>query len=134
MTENTENFNLDFLEESNDKVLADITVSKTATDKEFLPTAYKVYRCKLGVSERQLLDTYIVKQGYFEMAKGLAVKKAKMSGDCVVIEIVKKLFKGANGSIIKETERLVYESTERTIQSKTVIYKSGHKRKRAKNL
>lgn len=129
----TENLALNFFEETDNKVLEEIiTSAKKVTDKEFLPISYKVYRCKFGVSERELLDTYVVKNGYFEMAKGLAVKKAKMTGSCVVVEIVNKLFKGPSGSIIKGVERLVFETTDKVIESKTIMYKSGHSRRRAK--
>nr|WP_298659028.1 hypothetical protein [uncultured Flavobacterium sp.] len=45
-----------------------------------------------------------------------------------------KLFKNECGSIIKEVERTVYEASKQMLQSSTIMYKSGHKRRRAKNL
>ena len=92
--------------------------------KQYLPTAYQVIALKRTTRfgnphiERVIIDTYDVKNGLAEQAKGLAVKKAKMMGHCMVIELC---------------ERSVIQIEEPTMQSETILYKHGHKRTRGKN-
>jgi len=124
---------LGLFEESDKKALVELSPVKQKDDKEFLPVSYKVFSFGFNSNstyQRELLDTYLVSQGYFEMAKGLAVKKAKMTGNCIVIELTKKAENINGRMVIKTVERVVIEVKERQIESKTIMYKSGHKRKR----
>lgn len=127
---NTEQDLISLFDESNNQAIEQIAV-KEQYDNEFMPVMYKIV--KAGYSTSDPIDTYKVEQGRFEMAKGLAVRKAKMLGDCVVYEVVKRseIFKGR--IVYRETERLVIEITSPLVKSKTILYKSGHSRKRRLN-
>ncbi|HCI58824.1 MAG TPA: hypothetical protein DFH96_08575 [Bacteroidetes bacterium] len=100
---------------------AKVEGNKEGRVKEYLPTAYQVIRLvkvnSMGSTkiERQIIDTISVVNGLFEAAKHKAVTKAKMMGHCMVIELC---------------ERAVIQIEEATIQSPTIMYKNGHKRKR----
>lgn len=127
---NTEKDLLSMFEESNSQALEQIA-AKAPSNNEFMPIMYKIV--KSGGSTTNPIDTYKVEQGRFEMAKGLAVKKAKMLGGCVVYEIVKRS-ENINGRITyRLTERVVVETTSPLIKSKTILYKSGHSRRRGLN-
>jgi hypothetical protein len=124
-----ENDLLSLFEESDNKAISEIAI-KEENDKEFMPIMYKII--KAGDSTRTPLDTYKVEQGRFEMAKGKAVKKAKMIGNCYVYEIVKRS-EVVNGKIsYRLTERLVIQTSEGISSSETILYKSGHSRRRAR--
>lgn len=116
-------------EQSENEAVKDIAPSVSSTNggangaKQYLPTAYQVVKLvkttRLGQPfiERKIIDTYSVENGMFEVAKHKAVTKAKMTGHCMVIE---------------HCERSVIQIDEPSIQSETIMYKSGHKRKRAR--
>lgn len=116
-------------EESETEAVKDLAPSVSSTNggangaKQYLPTAYQVIKLvktiRLGQPfiERKIIDTYYVENGMFEEAKGKAVIKAKMTGHCLVIE---------------HCERSVIQIDEPSIQSATIMYKSGHKRKRVR--
>lgn len=128
---NTENDLISLFDESDNQAIEQIVV-KEQYDKEFMPIMYKII--KVGDSTRRPIDSYKVEQGRFEMAKGLAVKKAQAIGKCNVYEVVRRseMIGGKIG--YRLTERLVITTKEPMIASKTIMYKSGHKRRRGKNL
>lgn len=127
---NTEQDVMLLFDELNNQAVEQIAI-KEQFDNEFMPIMYKIV--KAGYSTSDPIDTYKVEQGRFEMAKGLAVRKAKMLGNCVVYEIVKRS-ESIDGRIVyRLTERLLIEVTSPLVKSKTILYKSGHSRKRRLN-
>jgi hypothetical protein len=85
--------------------------------KEYIPTAYQLIRVTKKFSfgewkyERQILDTIAVENGRTESAKNRAVEKARLHGNCIVIELC---------------ERSVITIDERELNG-TILYKDGRK-------
>lgn len=85
--------------------------------KEYIPTAYQLVRITKKFSfgeykyERQILDTISVESGKTESAKNRAVEKARLYGNCMVIELC---------------ERSVITIEERELNG-TILYKDGRK-------
>lgn len=85
--------------------------------KEYIPVAFQIVRIKkwftMGAwkSERTILDTVIIEYGETEKAKHYAVEKAKLHGNCMVVEVL---------------ERCVITIEERKLNG-TVLYKDGRK-------
>ncbi len=86
--------------------------------KDYIVVAFQLVRIKkwftMGEwkSERTILDTIIVEHGKTERAKNNAVERAKLKGNCMVVEIL---------------ERCVITIDERKL-SGTVLYKDGAKK------
>lgn len=86
--------------------------------KEYIVVAFQLVRIKkwftMGEwkSERTILDTIIVEHGKTETAKNDAVERAKLKGNCIVVELL---------------ERCVITIEDRKLTG-TILYKDGRKK------